>query len=322
MKSKFIEKTFVPAISLSPNAAHYYSTALDGFTQSKRHKQNQVNLSENEHSGVVSAKGRKRLENALQWMIYYAKDKWVTDSETGKRFKFKINFITLTLSSKQSHSDKEVANVCLGYFLDVCRKQFNVSNYVWRAEAQDNGNIHFHIVTDVYIFHKEIRRIWNQAQERLGYISSYEKKWKNRNPNSIDVHSVKHVDRLSSYLSKYMAKERAFACIGELRLVKGEAVEVLYCSTQYRSESAGRKQGKVVGHILGARLRTVTSKLWSCNRELSNCRSLIISADMPVFNAIDEKIFFSNARCYKGEFVHSYYGDFKEVVDFTLSVLN
>ena len=83
----------------------------------------------------------------------------------------------------------------------------------------------------------------------MGYIDKYEKQFGNRNPNSTDVHSVKHVKRLASYLSKYMAKTRAFACIGEVRELKGQRFEILYSSREYKQEEGGKKIGKVVGQI-------------------------------------------------------------------------
>jgi hypothetical protein len=48
--------------------------------------------------------------------------------------------------------------------------------YVWKAESQDNGNIHFHIVTNIFIDHKIIREAWNRIIEKFGYIEAYSSK--------------------------------------------------------------------------------------------------------------------------------------------------
>lgn len=253
------------------------------------------------------------MEKAIAWLLYGAKVKWITDNETGKKFHFMINFITLTLPTVQAHEDGEITNKCLGNFLDVCKKNVGLSNYIWRAEAQGNGNIHYHLVTDKFIGHKEIRKWWNNSLQLLGYIDAYEAKWKHRNPNSIDVHSVKHVNRLSSYLSKYMSKERSFACIGELRLIAGEQVEVLYGSHLYRSEAANKKTGKVIGHILGGRIRAITSRLWMPSRSLSKMNNLKICETEFEFQSIAELVEKSSSHVYQGEFVRSHYGDFKEI---------
>lgn len=305
--------TRVTSLSVNPTSAHFYSEILEGFQSSARHRANQFNLDDNDHAGKVSDKGRKRLECAISWLLYGAKAKKVVDQNTGKKFVFKINFITLTLCAKQAHPDAEITNTCLGNWLDVARKQFKVQNYIWRAEAQGNGNIHFHIVTDCYIHYNDIRRTWNKSIELLGYVSRYKSIWHHDNPNSTDVHSVKHVTRLSSYLSKYMSKERAFTCVGELRRINGVVVEILYGSDQYRQEAANQKKGKVIGHVLGARIRPITSRLWFCSRSLSSQKNIIIHGEQYEFTAAAEMIKATEHRAYQGEFVRSLYGDFSEV---------
>jgi len=91
-----------------------------------------------------------------------------------------VTFVTLTLPSKQIHHDNVIKNECLDPFLEWMRanetkKGWNVKAYLWRAEAQKEGNIHFHLICDRWIDHKAIRRKWNQLVERLGYISAYRK---------------------------------------------------------------------------------------------------------------------------------------------------
>lgn len=317
-KRKPIERVYTSALSVSPTACHHYYVPIDGFQASRAHTANAINLENNEHNGQVSNSGRKRLEKALAWLIYYSKPKRITDQDTGKKFTFNINFITLTLSSKQEHSDQVITKVCLGSFLDKFRKGLGLTNYIWRAEAQANGNIHFHLVTDTYIHYNDLRKWWNQSQGLLGYVSEFARKHHHFNPNSVDVHSVKHIKRISSYLSKYMSKERAFSCIGELRQINGEVVEVLYGSQQYRNESANKKVGRVIGHVLGGRIRLIESKLWASSQSLSKCANLKVSEDEHRFASVADLIRSCDYKEYYGEFVTSMYGDFRKVVDVLL----
>lgn len=343
---KQVERIRIPNISICPTSAHYYQSSIDGFVSSRRHTANAYHLQTNEHNGKVSEKARKRIELALSWLLYLAKPKYISEGDTGKRFHFKINFITLTLPSEQKHSDQEITSKCLGNFLDVLKLKCKLEHYLWRAEAQSNGRIHFHLVTDKYIHYESIRKWWNQSTEILGYVSEFEKKIGHRNPNSTDVHSVKHVKRLASYLSKYMCKNRAFGCIGELRrvggvyknlsyslpiidkesleitgwiqkteraLVGGEVIEVLYGSKQYQSESADKKKGKVIGYVLGGLIRPIESRLWFCSRSLSSLKKLKVAGCDYEFTAIDELVSKVDARVYNGEFVCSLYGDFSSV---------
>lgn len=86
-------------------------------------------------------------------------------------------FITLTLPSEQVHTDQVITKKVLGKFLDKCRKLGLLSNYVWRAEKQKNGSIHYHILTDTFASFSLFRRIWYSALRELGYMQSYHKKF-------------------------------------------------------------------------------------------------------------------------------------------------
>ena len=155
-----------------------------------------------------------------------------------KWIKFKITFITLTLASDQRHTDQEIKSKLLNSMLTEMRRDFGMLHYVWRAEKQQNGNIHFHILTNVFIPHSTLRKKWNRVQDKLGYVTAYSKEMQScrsfsdyynkyinqgnysqlmrryilgkavnwHNPNSTDIHSVKKVRNLPAYLSKYLCK--------------------------------------------------------------------------------------------------------------------
>jgi hypothetical protein len=198
--------------------------------------------------GLVSKRAAAKIKHAIDWLLYIANDKSVISNYSGRRFKFKLSFITLTLSSKQVHSDAEIKSQLLNQFLIEARKKWNVKHYLWRAEAQINGNIHFHILCDKFIPWSELRDTWNRIQNKLGYVDNYREemrafhkggfkvrqellsKWSYKNqvrayrtgcqrdwssPNSTDIHSVANIKNLPSYLSKYCTKQT------ETRLIEG-----------------------------------------------------------------------------------------------------
>ena len=86
-------------------------------------------------------------------------------------------FITLTLPSQQNHTDAEITKVVLGSFLDKCRKLGLLQNYVWKAEKQKNGNIHYHILTDTFASFSTFQNIWILALEKLNYVEKYTEKF-------------------------------------------------------------------------------------------------------------------------------------------------
>jgi hypothetical protein len=156
--------------------------------------------------GIMSYKANKRVRLAIDWMIYLSKDKPLYSNQSKSRYQFKLNFITLTLSSKQKHSDNEIKSTLLNQFLTELRQKYKATNYLWRAEAQSNGNIHFHIVTDVFIPWRTLRTDWNRIQEKFSYVKEFTNKTGKSDPNSTDVHSINAIKNLSAYLAKYCSK--------------------------------------------------------------------------------------------------------------------
>jgi len=263
--------------------------------------------------GFMSLKSRRKIEKAINWLMFKAKVKYTRDSETGITYRFHVNFITLTLPAIQIHPDSEITNRILGNWLEVAKKRFGLKNYVWKAESQrrkgfdwislchigvrpyrinwfglkvtpriilDSGNIHYHIVSDTYIDHRELRDTWNKSCELLGYVSRYAKKWHHRNPNSTDVHSVKNIRNVASYVACYMSKNQMFECIGKLVKTGTGVREILYGSDEFRAAKNWRSLGKVVGSILGEYHRPIASRLWGCSRSLSRCKPVSIGEDM------------------------------------------
>ncbi len=158
---------------------------------------------ENKVKGVLSKKARGRIRTAVNFMCYMSKVKSVFSKDLGKRFRFRVALITLTLSSDQIHSDRVIKSRLLQPLLRILRLKYQVINYVWKAECQKNGNIHFHITIDQFIHHAALREHWNTIQETLGYVT----RSGIINPNSTDIHSVKNVKNLSGYICNYIAKK-------------------------------------------------------------------------------------------------------------------
>jgi hypothetical protein len=225
--------TIIPMLSLTPSKACMYTSYID-FTKSKPTERPQSN----KHDGFISVSGANRLRLAVDWLCFLAKDKQGFNPKNKQKFNFKVAFITLTLPSVQIHSDEEIKEKCLSNFLQWLRDAHKVEHYVWRAEKQSNGNIHFHIVVNAFIPHKSIRLIWNKQIDKLGYVKKYTEKMKSIydnseqigrslsgakqniffdrlrkakkdnfcNPNSTDIHSLYNVRNIGAYISKYISK--------------------------------------------------------------------------------------------------------------------
>lgn len=192
-----------------------------------------------------------------------------------------------------------------------------MERYIWRAEAQENGNIHFHITTDVYIPQMGLRKDWNSCCDILGYTTRFEIKHGHREPNSTDVHSVKHVRSLVSYLAKYLGKNRQCKCIGELRLIDGQQVEVLYKSEEYKEEAPNKRKGKVIGHVIVTGIRRINGRQWFASKSLQSLKSVKIDESCLNWAETIEKIDQPSKLIRIIDFEHctNYYGDVFSVLN-------
>lgn len=194
--------------------------------------------------GEVSSIARRKIVRAIEYLLFFASNKYVEMPVSGRSFNFKIAFITLTLPSPQVHDDNTIKRKCLNSMLIELKKYEGVKNFVWRAELQQNGNIHFHIVIDKFVHWNDLRDRWNRIINKLGYVDRYRDRMKEyfkdgfrvredlvsnwpaqkqraaykrniqtdyHSPNSTDIHSIKKINNIKAYFIKYMTKtpERA-----------------------------------------------------------------------------------------------------------------
>ena len=242
--------THVHAWSIRPNYATRYVLNVRNC-EAKRNETNETKQAKrNETTKTappifsrpiteLSSKAKKRIGNAISWLTYLAEPVQRENPKTKKKFTHTIAFITLTLPTRQSHNDRTIKSELLHPFLRYMRKYHQLENYIWKAELQDNGNIHFHITTDTYINAYILRAAWNRQLKKLGYIEEYRNRFKamsfqdymrvrgvdstesklrawkaynegNKtnwsNPNTTDIHKVHNISNLSAYMKKYMLK--------------------------------------------------------------------------------------------------------------------
>ena len=184
------------------------------YTQSnfRSEKQRELDM-EKEISPVATYTGEMNAQSKRRLMkIFYlwsdSIDMYNLKMKEMKMSSFKkLVFITLTLCCTQFHADAQIKVNCLKPFLRVLREKYNCQNYVWKAETQANGNIHFHLIVDTYIQKELVSDAWNNAIENLGYVSEFEKKYGHRNPPSARIEAVRKMDNIDRYCAKYLCKE-------------------------------------------------------------------------------------------------------------------
>jgi hypothetical protein len=281
----------IPLISLHPGAINIYNEVVWSPYRPNKPKIEHLLKSDKKTHGKVSIQARRKVGKAIDYLLYLANDKVLPETAIGKSYKFKIAFITLTLPSKQIHSDNYLKDNCLNQFLVELRQRYKVRNYIWRAEKQKNGNIHFHILVDKFIHWSELRDRWNRIINKLGYVERYRdemrefhktgftcrkdllKHWDYQkqikayqkgkindwnSPNSTDIHSLYKINNVKSYIVKYCTKE----------------------DTE----------------------NEVTGRMWGCNYELSDIKGGVMVMDNDIKSQLDEVIKEFKPRMYSGEY--------------------
>lgn len=208
-------------------------------SQNLEKKKNSLsNLSRGFRTLGISSATRKKIAYATRILSYCSKKRKVRNSQ-GYYVDHLTTFITLTLPATQRHDDAFITKNVLGSFLDRSRKLGLLHNYVWRAEKQKNGNIHYHLLTDSYASFSLFRNLWYLAVKKFGYLQDYSEKFSNmsfdeykklpfneratpsviagrfargtRNgwsqPPCIDVKAVTSVEGVQAYISKYVSKD-------------------------------------------------------------------------------------------------------------------
>lgn len=267
---------YIPALAVNPSRINLFSLREGSHYREPDQNRFDIKKVSNFHNDKVSNHAKRKISKAVEYLLFMAREKTLPDTYHGKAFNFRIAFITLTLPSSQIHSDNQIKSECLNQLLIELRQKWHVRNYIWRAEKQVNGNIHFHILVDRFIPWSELRDQWNRITNKLGYVDRYRdqmrafhnggfkvredllKSWEYKaqvkayqsgkandwnSPNSTDIHSIKKVSNILKYIIKYTTKD---------------------------SQTEGLK-----------------GRLWSCNEELSNIKGAQVIADSNIKSEID-----------------------------------
>lgn len=281
----------IPHLTIHPTSLTIYNEIHWTPYKPSRPRTDHLTISDKKTHGKVSVQARRKVGKAIDYLLYMANDKLLPNTAHGKGYNFKIAFITLTLPSNQIHPDNQIKSECLNQFLIELRYRFHVANYIWRAEKQKNGNIHFHLLIDKFIPWSEIRDRWNRITNKLGYVDRYRDQMRSfhsggfhqrkelleswsyksqikaykagkandwHNPNSTDIHSLYRIKRVKEYITKYCTKEDV--------------------------------------------TNEVNGRLWSCNEELSDIKGATMIIDSDCQSQLDKIILHHQSDVYRSDY--------------------
>jgi hypothetical protein len=307
------ERIYSTVVSINPASITTYPELISGSRPHKQLETYKLNFQDNQHHTKISHSAAKKISTALDYILYTAKEKKIPEGFRGQGLKYKIAFVTLTLSSRQIHSDKEIIKGIFQPLLDWLRKSYKCESYIWRAEKQKNGNLHFHLIIDKWVPWQILRERWNRYQQNLGYVTRYAdrqrkfhehgyhvrydliKNWKPQNqkaayeksrhqdwnnPNSVDIHSTKHIKNLKQYLCKYLTKQQ--------------------------NENNEKDPNKFTNPI---DLLSIDSRLWACSERLSNLRGAKADIDSEIIEELERVKSKKNVKTVIGDYFTVCYVD-------------
>lgn len=230
----------IPVLKISPKSVSYYSEHSHIFKGDPIQPDCETLIKLRQHEGNLSQQGKKNLIESIERFYFFLQRANETKRAQKIKTKRTLKFVTLTLASAQIHSDNEIRKILLNQFLTEMREKFGLKNYIWKAEKQQNGNIHFHVIIDIFISHLEIRQIWNRIQNKLGYVDRFRsniaslgfdsyfdncrknnsqissdiivQRWQKgqrenwSNPPGTEIRQVEKVRKIGSYFAKYFSK--------------------------------------------------------------------------------------------------------------------
>jgi protein-arginine kinase activator protein McsA len=86
------------------------------------------------------------------------------------------------------------------------QRSHNVNSYIWKAEVQSNGRIHFHITINKFIHWKSIRAKWNRLLAAHGYCKVFQDGTNDKGNSATQIKAVKNEKQITSYMCNYLAK--------------------------------------------------------------------------------------------------------------------
>lgn len=160
------------------------------------------------YAGEITNHSSKRLKKTIDILLQLSPERMVYNSVIERLVSHTVAFITLTISAKERHlTPMEGHKLLLSKWLLRMKRKAGMTTYIWKAEYQKNGQLHYHITTPSWIPYYTIRDEWNNICSKAGFLTEYHKEHPGKMPNSTDVHKVYKIKNIQSYLVKYMSKK-------------------------------------------------------------------------------------------------------------------
>jgi hypothetical protein len=216
------------------------------------------------YGGGMTMGARKRLAKAVTVMTQAIKPRWVHNPVTCRQHFHRFSFITLTIASPKNITARRAYDELLSHFLDwmtrtAAQDDPHAKTYIWKAELQKRGQMHYHITTPAFIHYRDIRAKWNDLQRRAGLLDDYAREHGHFDPNSTDIHETRHVRKADRYLLKELGKSLSALQVEQIAGIKNKVID---------GELTDQEGQEQIDHVKknGAKL---DAKIWGCSEDLA-----------------------------------------------------
>jgi hypothetical protein len=180
-------------------------------------------------NGYMSKSTKSKVKTLIDTLIFLSQLPEASRQTMNKSLGYKqqacyLTFVTLTLPADQvrdeagEFDDKRAKEQLLRPFLERLKNRFGVKSFVWVAEPQEAGNIHFHLLIDKYINNTKnseneaesqlLTKAWNEILNRNGYIEAYRQAQLSRHANGFayNPEQRRRVEVLCAATGKYQTR--------------------------------------------------------------------------------------------------------------------
>lgn len=235
---------------------------------------NKILVKKQYHNFKISNSAQKTIQDKINWLFVLSRARYQKTYSGKEIHNFKVNFLTLTLPSKQLHATSQITKECFNQFLTEIRERTKMENYVWRLEFQKNGNLHYHIVTDTYIDYNLARKIWNRIINKLGYVSAYQHKFSAMTLSEYVLNSATHDNNTFDVLAKRYAKGKKENWTNppsvDSKVATSNKAIAFYISKYFGKQD---KTAKICNELDNEE-NSFSLRLWFCSRSLSKLKSI------------------------------------------------
>lgn len=218
--------------SLRNDAIYVYKKKNGGSGTRSVRESSKENLRLKYTCGGLSRTAKKQIRKNVdnwQWAVTASQKLYSKGREKRRRY---FVLVTLTLPSKQIESDNIIKRKYLNVWLQNLERVHKGINWLWVAESQKNGNIHFHVVVDRWVNYIWVQKSWNRVLSNGAYIDEFECKFGHRSPSSTDVCGQKRMGNPAGYITKYLTGDkfvrdiegRKWGMCDNLRKIEGFAI--------------------------------------------------------------------------------------------------